>query len=126
MTAARKITANGNPNRKRTWVAPTVPSVAVSSRWVALRTVCAAAAISVKTAQSQPASIIGRPGWKWCCGKLGLLPLPLGEGWGEGLRSHDKPDPPHPNPLPRGERGHTEIVARLSLTQRPVLEGCSK
>ena len=28
-TAARKTSANGNPNRKRTWVAPTVPSVAV-------------------------------------------------------------------------------------------------
>ena len=44
--------ANGKPNRKRTWVAPTVPSVAVSSRCMALRAVCAAAAISVKTAQS--------------------------------------------------------------------------
>src|SRR6478672_4080427 len=51
-TAARKSTAKGKPNRKRTWVAPTVPSVAVSSRCMALRAVCAAAAISVKTAQS--------------------------------------------------------------------------
>ena len=44
--------ANGKPNRKRTCVAPTVPSVAVNSRCIALRAVCAAAAISVKTAQS--------------------------------------------------------------------------
>ncbi len=52
MTPARKTSAKGKPNRKRTWVAPTVPSVAVSSRCMALRAVCAAAAISVKTAQS--------------------------------------------------------------------------
>src|SRR5947199_10645680 len=51
-TPARKRSANGHPNRKRTWVAPAVPSVAVSSRCVALRTVCAPAAIKVKTAQS--------------------------------------------------------------------------
>ncbi len=51
-TPARNTSANGKPNRKRTWVAPTVPSVAVSSRCMALRAVCAAAAISVKTAQS--------------------------------------------------------------------------
>src|SRR5262249_30667312 len=48
-----KMAANGNPNRKRTWVAPTVPSAFVSSRCVALRTVCAAAAITVKMAHSQ-------------------------------------------------------------------------
>jgi hypothetical protein len=37
------------------------------------------------------------------------LPLPLGEGWGEGL--HEEPEHiflspllgPHPNPLPEGE-----------------------
>jgi hypothetical protein len=52
MTAGRKITAKGKPNRKRTWVAPTVPSVALSSRCMALRAVWAAAAITVKTAQS--------------------------------------------------------------------------
>src|SRR4029079_18269345 len=33
-----------------------------------------------------------------------LLPLPLGEGWGEGLSPLDKSGPPHPNPLPDGER----------------------
>ena len=38
-TMARKISANGSPKRKRTWVAPTVPSVVVSSRCAALRTV---------------------------------------------------------------------------------------
>jgi len=51
-TQARKTSAKGNPKRKRTWVAPTVPRAAVSSRCIALRAVCAAAAISVKTAQS--------------------------------------------------------------------------
>src|ERR1700730_11486322 len=35
ITAARKTKAKGNPNRKRTWVAPTVPSLAGSSRCVA-------------------------------------------------------------------------------------------
>jgi len=34
----------------------------------------------------------------------GLLPLPKGEGWGEGLQTLDRSDPPHPNPLPVGER----------------------
>src|SRR6478736_8181940 len=51
-TPVRNSSANGKPNRKRTCVAPTVPRVAVSSRCMALRAVCAAAAISVKTAQS--------------------------------------------------------------------------
>ena len=51
-TPARKSSAKGKPNRKRTCVAPTVPRVAVNSRCMALRAVCAAAAISVKTAQS--------------------------------------------------------------------------
>src|SRR6476469_2045116 len=60
-TAARKSTAKGKPNRKRTWVAPTVPSVAVSSRCMALRAVCAAAAINVKTAQSiMTCDLVGR------------------------------------------------------------------
>ena len=54
-TPARKTSANGKPNRKRTWVAPTVPSFAVSSRCVALRTVCAAAAMTVNSAH-QPVS----------------------------------------------------------------------
>jgi hypothetical protein len=52
------MSANGNPNRKRTWVAPTVPSLAVSPRCVALRTVCAAAATMVKAAQSHEGSNI--------------------------------------------------------------------
>jgi len=36
--------------------------------------------------------------------ELGRLPLPKGEGWGEGLQTIDRPEPPHPNPLPCGER----------------------
>src|SRR5262245_56946500 len=51
-THARKTSAKGNPKRKRICVAPTVPRAAVNSRCIALRAVCAAAAISVKTAQS--------------------------------------------------------------------------
>src|SRR5947199_859272 len=61
-TPARKRSANGKPNRKRTWVAPTVPSLAVSSRCVALRTVCAAAAMIVNSAQSHEGSNIGTAG----------------------------------------------------------------
>src|ERR1700694_5720450 len=60
MTAARKTSANGKPNRNRTWVAPTVPRLAVRPRWVALRTVCAAAAMMVKRAQSHDGSSIAR------------------------------------------------------------------
>ena len=52
-TPARKSSANGKPNRKRTCVAPTVPRLAVSSRCIALRAVWPAAASTVKTAQSQ-------------------------------------------------------------------------
>jgi hypothetical protein len=36
--------------------------------------------------------------------RSGLLPLTLGEGWGEGLRRIEKSGPPHPHPLPVGER----------------------
>ena len=38
-TTARNSSANGRPNRKRTCVAPTVPSVLISSRCMALRSV---------------------------------------------------------------------------------------
>ncbi len=34
----RSFSENGNPNRKRIWVAPSVPSWAVSPRCMALRT----------------------------------------------------------------------------------------
>src|SRR5262249_36637985 len=37
-------------------------------------------------------------------GKCGRFPLPKGEGWGEGLQNIERSDPPHPNPLPVGER----------------------
>jgi hypothetical protein len=36
--------------------------------------------------------------------EFGRLPLPQGEGWGEGLQTIDRSEPPHPNPLPDGER----------------------
>src|SRR6267154_3556400 len=44
----------------------------------------------------------------WNRDELGLLPLPLGEGWGEGLRSLDGYRPPSPQPsrrLCRPQRG---------------------
>src|ERR1700722_2609796 len=50
----KKISAKGKPKRNRTWVAPTVPRLVVSSRCIALRSVWANAAMTVKTAQSQP------------------------------------------------------------------------
>src|SRR3984957_16870019 len=53
ITPSRKTITNGKPNRKRTWVAPTVPSLPVSSRCMALRSVCMKAAMTVKTTQSQ-------------------------------------------------------------------------
>src|SRR5262249_29394822 len=46
-------------------------------------------------------------------GEFGLPPLPQGEGWGEGLCSLDRSEPPHPSPLPCGERERTECVAKL-------------
>jgi hypothetical protein len=55
-TMPRKTSAKGRPNRKRTWVAPAVPSDLVSDRCVALRTVWLAAAITVNSAQSQSVS----------------------------------------------------------------------
>src|SRR5262249_16386856 len=57
-TPLRNTSANGSPNRKRTCVAPTVPSVVVNERCVALRTVWAKAAINVNTAHTQPAWIM--------------------------------------------------------------------
>ena len=56
---AKRPQANGNPNRKRTCVAPTVPRVAVSCRCAALRTVWLKAAMTVNSAQSHAAEVIG-------------------------------------------------------------------
>src|SRR5580704_7745556 len=52
-----KASVKGKPNRKRTCVAPTVPRLPVSSRCIALRTVWANAAMTVKTTQSQEDTI---------------------------------------------------------------------
>ena len=51
-TTARNSRAKGRPNRKRTWVAPTVPSVAVSSFCMALRNTWPPEATTVKTAHN--------------------------------------------------------------------------
>src|SRR5688572_20476935 len=46
------------------------------------------------------------------------LPLPLGEGWGKGLRRIKKrreisfPLCPHPNPLPKGEGNFSRFLRR--------------
>jgi hypothetical protein len=45
----------------------------------------------------------------------GALPLPKGEGWGEGLQTIDKSDPPHPTPLPDGEREQVEFAAPFAV-----------
>src|ERR1700746_2088498 len=52
ITAVKKISENGKPNRKRILVAPQVPSGPVSDRCIALRATCPAAAMSVKGIQS--------------------------------------------------------------------------
>jgi hypothetical protein len=36
----------------------------------------------------------------------------LGKGGGEGLQTIESPDPPHPNPLPDGERERADFAAR--------------
>ena len=50
-TAARNSSAKGKPNRKRTKVAPSAPSLGVSSRCMALRAVWPAAPSKVKMTQ---------------------------------------------------------------------------
>ena len=52
ITTAKKITENGNPNRKRILVAPQVPSGPVNDRCIALRATCPSAAVMVKGIQS--------------------------------------------------------------------------
>src|SRR5918992_3173779 len=57
-------------------------------------------------------------------GDGGPLPLPEGEG-GEGLRSLDSIEPPHPNPLPCGERERTRRVdgfAHLMKSNNPLFD----
>ncbi len=51
-TRARNTSENGRPKRKRTCVAPTVPSVAVSSFCMALRSTWPPDARTVKTAHN--------------------------------------------------------------------------
>src|SRR6266446_3575273 len=51
----------------------------------------------------------GRKRSKWP--KLRLTTKAPYKGWGEGGQSLDGPEPPHPNPLPGGERGQTETAA---------------
>src|SRR3954453_12857935 len=46
--------------------------------------------------------------------ECGLLPLPKGEGWGEGLQTIDRSEPPHPNPLPSPRRRFPTSSMKLS------------
>src|SRR4051794_31374901 len=43
----------------------------------------------------------------------GRLPLPKGEGWGEGLQTIESSLPPHPHPLPVGERESRRAADRV-------------
>ena len=47
----------------------------------------------------------------------GRLPLPKGEGWGEGLQTTDRSEPPHPRPLPVGERESLRAVHQIRAHQ---------
>src|SRR5882757_5225172 len=65
---------------------------------------------SVTSSSGIVAGLLIRKRRRWSCRDLGVLPLPWGEGWGEGLWSLDRFEPPHPYPLPCGERGPTELA----------------
>src|SRR6266511_1494013 len=66
--------------------------------------------------------------------RIGTLrsPLPLGEvdaqnASGEGLQAIDRPEPPHPNPLPDGEREQAEFAAcTVSNSPEQTLEARGK
>src|ERR1700704_5173944 len=44
---------------------------------------------------------------------FGLLPLPKGEGWGEGLQTIDNSEPPLSTTLPCGEREFRRAVVEV-------------
>src|SRR6266850_5072996 len=56
------------------------------------------------------------------CRECGLLPLPKGEGWGEGLQTIDRSEPPHPTPLPCGERDSRRAAVKLRAHQQGLRE----
>src|SRR5262245_57254102 len=60
-TRARNTRPKGSPKRKRTWVAPTVPSVVVNSFCCALRKTCPPAARTVNTAHNQDITLTPEP-----------------------------------------------------------------
>ena len=62
-----------------------------------------------------------------------ILPLPLGEGWGEGLTARriwtelfsGHAVGPHPNPLPRGEGTgviYAQVSAGIGSNERPTMK----
>ena len=75
--AVKNNSANGSPNRNRTCVAPTVPSVAVSPFCMALRSVCEPAAMTVNTTHSHGLVVIARysPSMPRSLGTIPLRPV---------------------------------------------------
>src|SRR3954463_1125136 len=113
-TQAKKISANGKPNRKRTCVAPTVPSVAVSSRCIALRAVWPAAASTVKTAQSTfTLPLVGRVAVRSTAGGGGAGGAG-GGGGGFAILLATSPPPPPLTPPHKGEGNTAEYAATIN------------
>src|SRR5215510_3843664 len=65
------------------------------------------------------------------CDLLRRAPSPIGRGWGEGIWPLDRSEPPHPTPLPVGEREQAVLVGPLpaklkrcswsELMSRPII-----
>ncbi len=122
------------------------PGRAVLPRWGRLLAValpCLGAAVLAMGALGGPVTLgmqvwLGLPAAAaagltgWLAARTMLLPLPAGEGWGEGVSAaeqgtassaepgpflgEDRPiRPPHPNPLPQGEGAVTALAASVVL-----------
>src|SRR5262245_42679162 len=57
--------------------------------------------------------------------ELGQARVRMGEGWGEGLQTIDKLEPPHPNPLPCGERESRRAAPKVVPTRAGEVVGGS-
>lgn len=71
---AKNNSANGRPKRKRTCVAPTVPSVTVSPRWSALRNDWHPAAAMVVTIQREANIMSSDDGSLFLTAAIALVP----------------------------------------------------
>src|SRR6476659_2494427 len=56
----------------------------------------------------------------WPLSWLGLLPLPKGEGWGEGLRFIDRLRTPSPQPSPRWGEGAHRVCGDGQVAAHPT------